>query len=166
MITKSEIRLELFADYFQFYIQDEQVEGNLGDSWTQEAVDRLLAITKGTIGVGTARNMDVPVTIKIYDQEPSFLSDEEGIIDLINETDLEIHSGKIVVSGCTDYFPDATRIETVKGLYRTRIYYGNLDKLSENGLDGEDFYEVHLWQSESPQKTVVIKDNRSKILQG
>ena len=34
----------LFADYFQFYLQDESVTGNLGDSWTEEAVERLLAL--------------------------------------------------------------------------------------------------------------------------
>ena len=44
---------DLFADYHQFYLQDEPVDGNLGDDWTQEATDRLLAITDGTIGVGT-----------------------------------------------------------------------------------------------------------------
>lgn len=27
---------ELFADYFQFYLQDEQVPGIHGDAWTRE----------------------------------------------------------------------------------------------------------------------------------
>ena len=54
--------LELFADYHQFYLQDEVADGNLGDSWTPEATDRLLAITEGTIGVGTLRNMKVQWT--------------------------------------------------------------------------------------------------------
>lgn len=164
MTIKNELNLELFADYFQFYIEDDQVDLNVGSSWTVAAVDRLLAISKGSIAIGTVRNMFVPVTIKIYDQEPAFLPDEERIIDLINETDLEIYSGKIVVMGCADYFPDATRLETANGLYRARIYYGNLDKLSEDGLDGDDFYEVHLWRTEHPQETVIIKDKRSKIL--
>jgi len=34
---------KLFADYHQFYVQDEGVEGNLGDSWTPDAVARDLA---------------------------------------------------------------------------------------------------------------------------
>jgi hypothetical protein len=51
---------KLFADYFQFYLQDERAGGDLSESWTQEAVDRLLATAPGTIGVGTVRNMDVP----------------------------------------------------------------------------------------------------------
>jgi len=51
----------LFADYFQFYLQDESAGGDLSNSWTQEAVDRLLAVAPGTLGVGTVRNMNVPV---------------------------------------------------------------------------------------------------------
>lgn len=44
-----EIKLEIFADYYQFYIQDEKADGNLSDKWTQKAVNILLATTEGTI---------------------------------------------------------------------------------------------------------------------
>lgn len=43
---------DLFADYFQFYLQDEGADGDLSESWTQEATDRRLALAQGTIGVG------------------------------------------------------------------------------------------------------------------
>jgi hypothetical protein len=156
-----EIKKDLFADYFQFYLQDEQVDGDLSDSWTQEAVDRLLALAPGTIGVGTARNMDVPVTINIFDSEPKLPLDLTQF-DQINECDLEIGSGKIVVAGCTDYFPEAQRIEVQKGIYRVRIYYGNLDKLSEDGLDGDDFYEIHMWLSNRNPGMKVIKGKNTR----
>jgi hypothetical protein len=67
--------LELFADYYQFHIQDESADGNLSDAWTEEAFDRLLAVAPGTVGIGTVRNMDVPITIDILDREPKFNSD-------------------------------------------------------------------------------------------
>jgi hypothetical protein len=41
---------KLFADYFQFYLQDESVKRDLSESWTEEAVSRLLGIAPGTIG--------------------------------------------------------------------------------------------------------------------
>src|SRR6516162_9287098 len=89
-------RLDLFADYFQFYLQDEPVEGNLGNSWTKEAVQRLLAIAPGTIGVGTVRNMTVPVTIEVRATEP-----EEDLSqwDHVTECSINVCSGKIVVAG-------------------------------------------------------------------
>jgi hypothetical protein len=158
---KNEIKLELFADYFQFYIQDEKANGDLSEKWTEEAVEQLLAITDGTIGVGTVRNMDVPVIIKTFDIEPVFLADIENIISQINECDIEVKSGKIVIAGCTDYFPDAKRIELNNGIYRARIYYGNLDKLSEDGLDGEDFYEIHLWMTNKKEDLKIIKNRNA-----
>ena len=56
-------KLELSADYHQFYLQDEEASGDLSDSWSKEAVERLLAIAPGTVGVGTVREDDVPVEI-------------------------------------------------------------------------------------------------------
>ncbi|MES2379787.1 MAG: hypothetical protein V4538_02015 [Bacteroidota bacterium] len=156
-----EIKLELFADYFQFYIQDEKVDGDLGDKWTTEAVEQLLATADGTIGVGTVRNMYVPVTIKTFDIEPPFLTDNENVIVQINECDIEISSGKIVIAGCTDYFPEAKRIELKNGIYRARLYYGNLDKISDDGLDGDDFYEIHLWLTDKKQDIKIIKDRNA-----
>lgn len=153
-----EINLELFADYFQFYIQDEEVEGNLSDSWTDHANRILLATTTGTIGVGTVRNMDVPVTLKLFETQPDYLPDPGNTIGQINECDIEISSGKLVIAGCIDYFPDAKRISLENGIYRARIYYANLDTISEDGLEGDDYYEIHLWKTEKRQELEVIKD--------
>jgi hypothetical protein len=148
---------DLFADYHQFYLQDEPVQGNLGDSWTQEATDRLLAITEGTIGVGTARNMTVPVEVEILQVEPR---DSFDAWDQVNECSIDVQSGRIVVAGCTDYFPDAARIQIAPGMYRARIYYGGLDTLTEDGLDGEDHYRVVLWPAD-PTPPVVLKKRPS-----
>ena len=150
-----EINLELFTDYFQFYIQDEQAPGDLGEDWTEEAVAMLLATTAGTIGVGTIRNMDAPVSVKLFASEP--VVTERSSIGQVNECDLEITSGKAVIAGCTDYFPDAKRVELGNGIYRARIYYGNLDQISADGLDGEDYYEVHLWLTNEKKATRVLK---------
>ncbi len=64
------IELSLFADYFQFYLQDERADGNLGDSWGEDATARNLAVAPGTVGVGTFRNVDVPVTVDVLETAP------------------------------------------------------------------------------------------------
>jgi hypothetical protein len=137
----------LFADYFQFYVQDEDVEGDLSDCWTKEAVNRLLAVTEASIGVGTVRNMTVPVVIELVDGEPELSETDDW--DQVNECDLLVNSGRIVVAGCTDYFPGAARIDVPPGSYRARLYYGNLNSLSENGLEGDDKYRIVLWRAAS-----------------
>lgn len=146
------LELRLLADYFHFYLQDESVDGNLGDSWTEEAVGRLLALAHGTVGVGTVRNMDVPVVVEVLDAEPD--SDLDAW-DHATECSLEVPSGRIVIAGCSDYFPEAARIEVKPGAYRARISYGALDTLSEDGLDGSDHYRVQLWRATAIEPRVI-----------
>ena len=150
------VRIELFADYFQFYLQDETADGNLGNSWHEEAVGRLLALAPGTVGVGTVRNIDVPVIVEILDAEPD---SNFGSWDHVTECSLEISTGRLVIAGCTDYFPDAARIEVEPGTYRVRISYGSLNSLSEDGLDGDDSYRVQLWQA--PAVACVVLKQRA-----
>jgi hypothetical protein len=138
------LEYELFADYFQFYIQDETADGNLCDSWSHEAVDRMLAVAPGTVGVGTVRNTTVPVIVEIFETEPDL--DAEAW-DHVTECSFDVPGGRIVIAGCTDYFPEAARVEVSPGTYRARISYGSLDTVSETGLDGADRYRVQLWQS-------------------
>jgi hypothetical protein len=147
-----QLKLELFADYFQFYLQDESAPGDLSDSWGPEAVDRLLAVAPGTVGVGTVRDTTVPVVVEIRDAEPE--SDVEAW-DHVTECGLEVPTGRIVIAGCTDYFPDATRIKVTRGSYRVRVSYGALDSLSKDGLRGDDHYRVQLWLGSSVEPRVL-----------
>ncbi|MFH6969118.1 hypothetical protein [Flavobacterium sp. FlaQc-28] len=148
--------LNLFADYFQIYLEDENNGKNLADSWTDDAVKILLAVTETTIGIGTVRNMYVPVILNIFDSEPIFKNDINDI-NQINECDIEITSGSMVIAGCTDYYPEAKRIKLANAIYRLRIYYGNLEKLSDNGLEGEDFYIIEMWKVKEKTETKIIK---------
>ncbi len=145
--------LELFADYYQFYLQDEGADSDLSDAWSDEATDRLLAVAPGMIGVGTARNMHVPVRIQILEYEPPT---DFAEFDQVIECSLEVPSGRIVAAGCTDYFPEARRIEVPVGLYRVRVGFSNLKSLSADGLDGNDSYYLQLWQA-PPIEVLILK---------
>ncbi len=132
----------LFADYHQFYLQDEAAAGDLSEAWTPEAVDRLLALAPGVIGVGTVRNMDVPVELAILSQPPI---EDFSAWDRVNECSIHFTATRAVTAGCTDYFPEAARIPVAPGDYRARIYYGDLDSLSPDALDGHDHSRIVLW---------------------
>jgi len=143
----------LFADYFQFYLQDEAADGNLGEAWTDQAVEDLLALAPGTIGVGTVRNMEVLVTLEILSAPPALELDGW---DQAVECDIDVPTGRLVIAGCTDYFPDAARIALEPGNYRVRIRYGGFDTLSEDGLAGDDRYDLVLWKA-APAGLQVLK---------
>jgi hypothetical protein len=135
-------RFTLFADYHQFYIQDEDSSGDLSASWTPEATARLLALAPGVVGVGTARNVEVPVEIILEQSEPPL---DEARWDHVIECDLAVPTGRLVVAGCMDYFPDAVRLPVRPGDHRVRVCMSGLGSISEDGPDGTDEYHLFLW---------------------
>lgn len=147
--------LELFADYFQFYLQDDDERfGDLSKAWTDEAVERMLAVAPGVVGVGTARNMTVPIVVEVLDEEPAADFDQwEHVV----EAGLEVQSGRLVVAGCTDYLPAAERLPVSVGIYRVRMSCCGLSTITENGLEGDDRYRVQLWQVARLEPPVVRK---------
>ena len=149
----------LFADYFQFYFQDEGASGIDGDSWSVEATDRMLAIAPGALGVATVRNVDVPVTVEILRSEPA---KDIDYWDHVTECSLVVTSGKLVVAGCTDYFPDAARIEITPGTYRARISGGGFDSVTKHWESGEDKYRVQLWPDAEVEPRV-LKQRPSQL---
>ena len=147
----------LFADYFQFYLQDEAVDGDFSDAWTHEAVTRLLAVAPGAVGVGTVRNMEVPVSLEVLASEPPL---NAAPYDHIVEGPLSVAGKRLVIAGCTDYFPEAARIQIAPGSYRVRVCYSGLDSLSEDGLDGDDRYHLQLWPA--PLSDVAVVKQRAQ----
>jgi len=149
-------KLTLFADYHQFYIQDEGIDSNLSDAWTDTAIDRLLAVTPGTVGIGTVSNSDVPVTIAVLEHEPLLDADK---FDHVVECSIAVKSGTIVAAGCTDYLPDAVRIKLPAVSYRVRASFEGLDSVSANGLVGSDHYHLQLWPA--PMGPVQVRKQRA-----
>lgn len=146
--------LDLFADYHQVYLQDEQAEANTPDDWGNQLTTQMIAIAPRIVGIGTARNMTIPIRVDLLDTRPddAFVS-----WDHVAEASLEAPSGRIVIAGCTDYFPEAKRLPVSPGCYRVRVYYGGLDTLSEDGLGGEDHYHVIVWPEKYSSPEILKK---------
>lgn len=141
MTTSVVYDFDVFADYHQVLLQDEAIIFPEPD-WNEQSLADMLVVGRGWIVISTARNMTVPITVTIMEME---LNDSFDEWDHVAEASIEISSGRIVVAGITDYFPDALRIPVEPGTYRARIFYGSLDKIDEMGIEGEDHYRVVLW---------------------
>lgn len=126
------------------------------DAGNDDAVERLLALAPGTVGIGTVRNVDVPVTISILEQKPVFDAEK---FDQVVECSVALESGSIVAAGCTDYFPDAMRIKVPSGFYRVRASFEGLDSVSADGMEGNDQYHLQLWPA--PMGPVEILKQRT-----
>ena len=85
--------------------------------------------------------MEVPVEVGIWDLEPQVvLAQWQHVIEAPLKT-----TGRLEVDECTGE-PQAG-FDVEPGDYTVRALYCGLDKLSEDGLEGEDFYEVQIWKS-------------------
>lgn len=150
-----ERNLELFADYFQFYVQDEPSEGiDPNESkWDELALSQRILLQKDVFAVTTVRDMTVPVQVVVVNQEPELDLDQW---DHVIAFSFQISSGRIVVAGNSDYLPEAERITVEPGHYKVRALFANLDAISEDGLEGDDYYRIEMWTGD-PAPLQVLK---------
>ncbi|MBT2407494.1 hypothetical protein J7I97_12690 [Streptomyces sp. ISL-87] len=115
--------LELFADYSQIHVLDEESEADFSDVWTGQSVLDGLGVTDDALAIRTAVNYTVAVAVHVLADRPD---DDSAGFDHVVEASLRVASGRLVVLGCTDYFPDAARFELPAGWTRLRASRRNL----------------------------------------
>lgn len=142
----------LLADYYQFYVEDDEANADWTGAWTDETVLDGAVAVPGAIVVRTARDQWVPVRLSVLDAEPPL--ELEGS-DHAVEASVEVRSGRLVVAGCTDDFRTADRITVQPGSYRVRVLYRNIDPATASDA-AEDSYELLLWPG-SAQPARVLK---------
>ncbi len=143
----------IFADYFMFELLDDGVDSHV-ISVDQEALSDRIIVSDSSITIMTARNMNVPVLLEIY-ASPLDEKVDTQTWDHVVECSLQIDSGRLVISGTTDYYPACPRISVEPGIYEVRIFHGGLNTLSEDGLDGNDVYWIVLGPGRKIEKKVL-----------
>lgn len=88
--------LSVWAEYHQFYLQDEQAELDTPDDWGEQLTTHMIAVEPGIVGVATVRNMDVPLRVDLLDGRPN---DDFSAWDHVAEASLDAPSGQIVIAG-------------------------------------------------------------------
>jgi hypothetical protein len=85
--------------------------------------------------VGTEVNADVSVTVQVLTQVPSR---HEASFDHVIEGSVHVPSGRLVVMGCTDYEPEASRFSVPAGWIRVRVSRSNLEVASALGVESDN----------------------------
>jgi hypothetical protein len=137
--------LEVFADYFQIYLADPLADEDWSDAWRapSASADRFVAGAR-ILGFSTARNMSVPLRVISHDNVPE-LSNRLSRADHAVTAGLFTGSQRLIVAGCTDYWPDAFSLEVRPGLYGAAFLSFGLAGV--RGLEGDDRYELHVWSA-------------------
>ena len=146
---------EIFADYHQFYLKDAQNYLNAPLDYTDEDIKRRIKAEKYIIVIQPERNMTVPVDLEVVNSAP-----QEDFEDWnhVAEASLNLPSGKLQIEECCGETKDILILSP--GLYRIRAFYGKLDKLSFDGLEGDDYYKIVMWQ-EPFEDVKVLKQYQS-----
>ncbi len=146
---------EIFADYHQFYLMDAEQTPRAPEDWTKDDVQRRIKADKYIVVIQPERNTTVPVELEILDG-----ASKENFEnwDHIAEASLELPSGKLQIGECCGETKDVLFLPS--GSYKVRAFYGNLDALSFDGLNGDDHYKIVMWQA-SLEDVKVVKQYKN-----
>lgn len=133
-------RYDIFADYFQFYLWDEEKGPDVLIDYTDEDVRRRITAAPFVVAIQPVRNMTVPVEVEVTGAPPALELDDW---DHVAEASLELPSGRLEIQELAGTSIDVLPI--LPGTYRVRAYFGGLNTLSYDGLEGDDRYRIVLW---------------------
>ena len=123
--------IQVFADYFQFYIWDRDVSTIAPENYTDDDVLRRLKVAPNVVVIQPIRNTIVPVQVDLHDVDPGF---EPTEWDHIVECSLDLPTGGLQIGECTG--EPVLDLDIRPGSYRVRALFAGLETLSENGLEG------------------------------
>lgn len=144
---------DIFADYFQFVLMDANCEDDFASVWTDEALARMLAVGETSVCPGTLRNVHVPAEVHVHPSEPSI--DLAGYDHAVSAS-VQLPSGRLVVMGCTDYLPEAPRLEIPPGSYQLLYLVTGVESITYESDPADDRYIVHLWPGQ-PREPALLK---------
>lgn len=152
----ADTELQIFADYFQVYLADPKVDDDWSDAWKAPSAltDRFIACER-ILGFATERNTTVPLRVVSHDAAPD-LTDQIGRADHAVKAGLFTMDRRLIVAGCSDYWPEAYSIAVLPGFHGAAFLSFGL--ASVNGLQGNDRYELHIWPvGETPKPEVLVR---------
>lgn len=154
------------ADHYQFHVQDAEATDGLidGDSWSNEASQRArIAVAQHAIAVGTARYDFVPVTLEMRAEPPA--PEPLDAYDHVVEVDVELPSGRLAVTGCTQLPSEVDPVVLRPGRYRLRIAYepdARPRRVPDDSEPGDYLtYRLTLWPVARSSGMAVLKQDSS-----
>lgn len=143
----------LFASHHQFYVQDSDPIGSMGDPsfWSPESQITRLAKVEGILGIATGSYDEVRVRVEQHTDEPSV---DLSAWDHVIEAELTLRSEILLVYGCIS--PSGIFFFVEPRRYRIRCCQANLAASADCTGEAGDWYLVQFWPSEQ-EETRILK---------
>lgn len=152
-------KLILFADYFQVFLFDHDLDFSQlsigADWWTDNDQKALLSekMDNQLLVVGTFRDFDVSVSVNIKNTPPQI---DLEVWDQVTESSIVINSGRLCIG--EQFNTENQHIFSIeRGIWNLRALYSGLNTISSDGITGEDYYEIQLWPSDKILPLRVLK---------
>ena len=137
-----EADFNIFTDFNQFTVADSTADfEDLWEKWTDETIESMFVQGDHYIAVGTMRNLDAPVLIRVDSDRPL---PSGSRVDKTAEGILDVPSGLLEVSGPTDNGLSGGTLHVPPGTYRVLVEYLNLESIDVYGIEGNDSYVITL----------------------
>ncbi len=129
-----------------------------GSGWTSVAVDcHRIGVEPGGLAIATARSDVVESSVNLVPSPPAVDPSAEHVV----EADLPVPSGRLVISGPSDYPSQERFFSVLPGLYRARVSYvpAGPPAVTWNEHEfGEHYrYVVELWPVSGPSDVEVVR---------
>ena len=141
-----EAEFNIFTDFNQFTVADSTADfEDLWEKWTDETIESMFVQGDHYIAVGTMRNLDAPVLIRVDSDRPL---PSGSRVDKTAEGILDVPSGLLEVSGPTDNGLSGGTLHVPPGTYRVLVEYLNLESIDDYGIEGNDRYVITLTKAD------------------
>ena len=141
-----EADFNIFTDFNQFTVADSTADfEDLWEKWTDETIESMFVQGDRYIAVGTMRNLDAPVLIRVDSDRPL---PSGSRVDKTAEGILDVPSGLLEVSGPTDNGLSGGTLHVPPGKYRVLVEYLNLESIDDYGIEGNDRYVITLTKAD------------------
>lgn len=148
---------EVFADFYQFYIWDIGIDPGPPTDCDDEDVRRMVRVADQCVVISTARNCTVPVQFEVRPDEPP---GDDVPWDHIVDCSIELPTGQLQIDTGTSGAVADWRVPP--GVYLLRAYFGKLDEVSANHLEGNDHYRVVMWRGDATPLKVIKQRPQAK----
>lgn len=149
--------MQLSADYSQLHLYDEQARiVDVPEGWGEQLVENKIAADEDEptlVGLGTYRSGPVPVTVEVLQYSPA--NHDLADWDHVAEASIHTPSGILVIDAPTGN--NGEKIHLTPGTYRVRHHTAGRDTLSEDELQGDDYYRIQLWPEEPYRELEKLK---------
>jgi len=137
-----EYEYKILARDGAFYLYDDDSEVDLDQIWNGVPGDLSMVVKDGVVSIRSDQEKKVRLLVEVRENEPCESYDD---LLLLGDCCLDVPSGRIVISGSLDNFPDAARIPVRPALYKMRLYAGSLDTVFGGLRRSQDHLRVVLW---------------------